>query len=55
MDKYITYVALGAFNFERKMCCALRGQVTAVTEAVIALPRPITAVKAGRDGYWGLI
>ena len=46
MDKYITYIALGGFNFEREICCAPKEEVT----AVIALPRIITAVRMSRDG-----
>ena len=42
---------LERLNFEKKTCCAPREEVTAVTEAVITLPRPVTTVIAGRDGH----
>ena len=49
-NKYNTYIMLGGFNFERKISCACRGEVTAVMVAVIALPRITTAVRMSRDG-----
>ena len=51
MDKDITYITLGAFNFERKTSRAPREEVT----AVIALLRLVMAVMVGREGLGGLI
>ena len=42
---------LERLNFEKKTCRAPREEVTAVTEAVITMPRPVTAVMATEDGF----
>ena len=41
---------LERLNFEKKTCRAPREEVTAVTKAMITMPRPVTTVTAGRDG-----
>ena len=49
--KYNTYIGLAGFNIEKKNICVLSGGIT----IMIHLPRVITAVINGHDGYYEVL